>query len=712
MPEQEADRKLYFILALHNHQPVGNLPEAFEKNFEGAYAPFLEVISRYPDIKFTMHNSGILLEWLRNNQPAYLDLLRSMVEKGQVEIMGGGFYEPIMPVIRDEDKLGQINKLTRWVEEELNTTPRGMWLPERIWEPALARPIAQAGLNYITVDDTHFREVGIDELAHYYITEEEGWKLNIFPISEELRYLIPFRPPLVALDYLRSFYTEKENRVLVLADDGEKFGGWPHTYRAVYEEGWLEDFLELLSASTDWLQTVTFSEYMQISPPRGLAYLPASSYREMKEWSQGFWRNFLVRYPESNRMHKKMLAVRQRIDQMDKTRNGEEAKYEALQHLWAGQCNCAYWHGVFGGLYLNFLRAGIWENLVRAEEVAERTLHHGLPFLEIRREDRDYDGQEEVVVITDRFSMLFAPHWGGSMWEFSWRPGAVNFLDTLTRREESYHREIAEKILENTEAGENEGKINGSRENEGGVKSIHEIDIGSMSTLELKNYLRYDSYPRGGLVEHFFPVSVDFETFAGGDIPEGVCLIGPAQVELQYSGGLPGNSSYDSPARGIILFSREIETEEATFTLSKKVSLARESDRIAIEYNIVNQGERELNGWFGSEFNLSLLGGNDQKRYYHIPGRNLQESTLASRGEEIEVKEVALYDEWRGFKLSFTFSDPSLFWRFPIETVSRSEGGLEKTYQHSLVMPLWHLQLSPGDSWKVNLEVEVEKYCP
>ena len=104
--EQE---KIYFIFALHNHQPVGNLSEVLDYNYEKAYRPFLDVVSRFPQIKFSLHNTGILLEWFRQNRPDYLRLLRTLVDRGQVEIMGGGFYDPILPVIRDEDKLSLIH---------------------------------------------------------------------------------------------------------------------------------------------------------------------------------------------------------------------------------------------------------------------------------------------------------------------------------------------------------------------------------------------------------------------------------------------------------------------------------------------------------------------------------------------------------------------------------------------------------------------------
>ena len=755
--------KVYFILALHNHQPVGNLPEVFQDNFQRAYRPFLDVIYRFPEIKFTLHNSGILMEWIRQHQPAYLDKLRTMIDRGQVEIMGGGFYEPIMPVIRDEDKKGQVDKLTRWVKDNLNTTPQGMWLTERIWEPGLARPLSQAGMQYIVVDDTHFQEVGFEELHHYYITEEEGWSLKIFPISEKLRYLIPFRPPQETIDYLWSYYNKDENRVLVLADDGEKFGGWPSTYASVYEEGWLEHFLEILTDNSDWLQTATFSEYMQLSPPRGLVYLPASSYQEMKEWSRGFWRNFFIQYPESNRMHKKMLAVRRRIDSIPAQQEG--SRYQALDHLWAGQCNCAYWHGVFGGLYLNFLRAGIWENLLQAEEAAEKAIHSEMPFLELRVTDRDYDGKEEVEVVTDRFTCLFAPHLGGSMWEFSWRPGVTNLLDTLTRREEDYHREIAAQVSEEC-FGKNGNQTETELESglgEDGVKSIHEIDIGSLSNEELRGYLRYDNYLRGGLIEHLFSPDISFADFYQDDYRECVDekfhfndnnfgnaykrkyenehgnehenehkheyeneyenemekkiekgrkqgdtkekerknLLQPAQMELWQS------DVATEEQRGKLSFYQELKTGAAVLILHKDIEFKAGSDEIHIVYKIENQGDNLFSGWFGSEFNLAMMSGDDEQRYYQIPGRQLQDSSPASIGEEKGVERLCLFDEWRGFSLAFDFSIPARLWRFPIETVSRSESGVEKSYQHSLVLPLWYVEVLPGESWQLGFTLKV-----
>ena len=72
------------------------------------------------------------------------------------------------------------------------------------------------------------------------------------------------------------------------------------------------------------------------------------------------WRNFLVKYPESNRMHKKMLALSRSA-----ARRGDPAAVRRA--IGRAQCNDAYWHGVFGGLYLPHLRDAIWRNLAAAE---------------------------------------------------------------------------------------------------------------------------------------------------------------------------------------------------------------------------------------------------------------------------------------------------------------------------------------------------------
>jgi alpha-amylase/alpha-mannosidase (GH57 family) len=295
-------------------------------------------MQNHPKVKWSLHCTGILWDFIKKEHPEYIEMVRVMVARGQVELLTGGYYEPILSVICDSDKRGQILKQTAFLKETFGVEAKGMWLAERVWEPGLAKQMAEAGIKYTVVDDAHFAASGMDpeSLKGYYVTEDQGVSLNIFPISQQLRYHIPFKTINDTIAYFGANASENGDPVMVMADDGEKFGLWPETYKHVYHDGWLENFLTALEQNSFWLNTVTFSEYMLKFPSSGRVYLPTASYFEMSEWSLpsntqeifedvvkhqgghtpvkrflrgGFWRNFLTKYSESNNMHKKMLYV-------------------------------------------------------------------------------------------------------------------------------------------------------------------------------------------------------------------------------------------------------------------------------------------------------------------------------------------------------------------------------------------------------------------
>src|SRR5436305_7940107 len=44
----------------------------------------------------------------------------------------------------------------------------------------------------------------------------------------------------------------------------------------------------------------------------------------------------------------------------------------ARQALYRGQCNCPYWHGAFGGIYLPHLRNAIYNQLIACDNLIDR----------------------------------------------------------------------------------------------------------------------------------------------------------------------------------------------------------------------------------------------------------------------------------------------------------------------------------------------------
>ena len=124
-------------------------------------------------------------------------------------------------------------------------------------------------------------------------------------------------------------------------------------------------------------------------------------------------------------------------------------------------------------------------------------------WLEMKVEDRDYDGFQEIVLNNEYFGLLLSPNRGGSLWDLSYRPAAINLLDTLTRRPEPYHDDLLKQDVEIKKEEEGDG-----------AKTIH----GRFAVKEdgLKEYLIYDRYPRGSLMDHILPLELELEAFSRG----------------------------------------------------------------------------------------------------------------------------------------------------------------------------------------------------
>jgi alpha-amylase len=510
-----------FAFGLHLHQPVGNFDHVFAQHVEDVYRPILERLSAHDFLPAVLHLSGPLLEWLEAHDSAYLDQLGRLVSDGKIELLLAGFYEPVLASLPRVDRVEQIQWMHDALRRRFGVDARGLWLTERVWEPELAADLANAGVRYALVDDRHFLVSGFskDQLHAPFRTESDGKQVALFPIDERLRYLIPFRPPEETTDYLRQLRAAGHS-LAVLADDGEKFGGWPGTKEWVYERGWLDRFVAAVGALIEGgeVQLSTLTDALNTVPSGGIAYLPTASYREMEGWSLppdaalrlvrlerdlgearvagpdgalirgAHWRNFLAKYSESNRMHKKMQA----LSLLARVRGDQTSARRAIGRA---QCNDAYWHGVFGGLYLPHLREAIWRNLAQAE----RELRRG-EVLSAEIVDLDGDGHDEIWVHSDQFSAIVSPSRGGAVEEYTVFATETNYANTLTRRREAYH----DLALEERQ---------GSSGGDGGTPSIHDIEEG----IRLDRRPPLDPEDRALFLERRLPGDLSLEHYVLGD---------------------------------------------------------------------------------------------------------------------------------------------------------------------------------------------------
>ncbi len=458
-------KKVSLLFGVHAHQPAGNFDEVLDDAHARCYKPYLDTLYRYPEFKFALHFSGWLLDYLLRAYPADMDRLREMVLRGQVELFGGGDTEPVLASIPECDRRTQLAALSDRLAQAFGQRPSGAWLTERVWESSVVTCLADSGIEYVTVDDYHFLCAGKNtaDLTGYFSTEEGGVALDLFPISEALRYRFPFSPAPDAVRFAESLATADGAVAAVYFDDIEKFGIWPETHEWVYGKKWLEQFIEgVLGSAT--VGTAHFRDHHRAQRTRGMVYLPATSYIEMNEWSLppqqahdwadlvaqekaanryesrkpfirgGIWRNFISRYAESNWMHKRVLGLSDRLAELP----ARKLKRRMRELLHLAQANDAYWHGLFGGLYLPHLRRSVWSAIVELEALLDRAKRRGA----IEAIDRDLDGRVEVFLVNGSVQAVIRDDGWGAIHELDLYRLRHNFGDTLARREEHYYRKI------------------------------------------------------------------------------------------------------------------------------------------------------------------------------------------------------------------------------------------------------------------------------
>lgn len=697
---------LRFMFVLHDHQPIGNFDGVFESAYHASYRPFLDLLDTYPHVRVGLHTSGPLMEWFEANHPEYLDRLSAYVQSGRVEIIGGAFYEPILGMLSPRDRVGQVRSFREYLETRLGATVRGMWIPERVWEQSMTSDLAAAGVDYIILDDSHFKNAGLapDELHGYYLTEDDGVTLKVLPGSEPLRYIIPFGAVHQAIEYLGHLQQKQPGAVTLFADDGEKFGVWPETEHTIQPGGWLAQLFEQLG-HCDWLRMTLPSEVIDSVPPLGTVYLPEGSYREMTEWvlppeqlieyesargemaqdprwprvqrfmRGGFWRNFKVRYPEANEMYARMMMVSKRCHEAAQRGVDQGLLRDARTELYRGQCNCPYWHGAFGGIYLPHLRNAIYEHLINADTLLDRAENKRTPWVEATSDDYNFDGRPEVQLANDRLIALLAPARGGQIYELDVRAINHNLLATLARRPEAYHRSIAKGV--------------------GGAVNV--IDASKPVIFKQPNLDQrvneYDTAVRKSLTDHFWDDLVTVEDLASGRATErGDFAAGSYEAKIRRN-----------PQRIQVQMSRAGNAWGVPLKITKGVTLEAASNVLEIAY-LIEGLPPQARFHFAVEFNFAGLPSGASDRYFLNADRH-QLGHLGTRQTLHDQLELSLVDEWLGIEANLACSRPTSMFAFPIETVSQSEGGFELVHQSVVVMPHWFVTPDAQGRWSVTLRL-------
>ncbi|MFH0750392.1 MAG: alpha-amylase/4-alpha-glucanotransferase domain-containing protein [Chloroflexota bacterium] len=710
--------RISLALAIHNHQPVGNFGWVFADVYEQAYRPMVDALDRHPGVRLALHYTGPLLDWLRAERPEFLARLRALVDCGQVELLGGGYYEPVLASLPERDRVGQLVKMADEVERIVGLRPRGAWLAERVWEPDLPTSLVTAGYGWTIVDDNHFRAAAIPEDRHWgpYTTDDQGHLLTVFGTEKGLRYRIPFGEVDDLIAYLRDHATEEGDRVGTMGDDGEKFGSWPTTWEHCWgATRWVDRFFDALEANAGWLTTITPSDWLAGNAPIGRAYLPTASYAEMGEWSLppdesrvfadllhraeaagspeyrylrgGFWRNFQVKYREINDLHKQMLRTSTKVATMPEG----PVRTAALDHLYQGQSNDCYWHGLFGGIYISHMRLATYEHLIAAEDVADQAARAaGATVDGVRVEDIDLDGVPEVVIATAGQVVAVKPSEGAGIGSWDVRAVRHALAAVLRRRPEASHQTLVAHERRLAEQG-------GASAPAGGVGSIH--DRVSMKEPGLADRLHYDRYERRSGLVHLLAPATTPGAFARADATEyGDFVAHPFRVEA--TGDDHGGGWARLVRDGVAC------TPAGALPVRVEKTIAAGGDRrtptLSLEVRVENRGAGPLEVTLAVEWATTMLGGGgNPAAWYLLDGERIRHDAAAVRAD---LGELRSGNDYVGLEIATRVEPPAETWISPIDTVSNSEAGFERVYQGSALVFAWPLVLPAGAATTVRVE--------
>jgi alpha-amylase len=405
----------------------------------------------------------------------------------------------------------------------------------------------------------------------------------------------------------------------------------------------------------------------------------------------GMWRNFLAKYPESNQIHKLVNEVSRRWHAASAAaRPGTDAARlldDAHTQLLASQCNDAYWHGIFGGLYAPHLRSAVLTSLIRAEVLLDRLEGIAEPSAaRIQTKDFDVDGQNEILVEHPSYAMVLRPADGGTISSLRYKPADVELINSLMRREEAYHEKVLHQV--GSDAG-------APRE---GPASIHDHVWSKESNLSA--LLRYDRYPRNLFRTYVFPADQQCKDF------DYLCL----RENPEFARGAWALSETKN-APGIFPFSRQANVHmnggELQIRAGKTIEARAEAGSLQLDCRSSLSMPRSTPAplALGVELVFNLLAPDVPDRYFLA---NQIRRPLEFRGE-IDSAQLTMVDEWQQVKICIAADPKPVWWIVPIETISQSESGFERVYQGSSILAVWKIEPAAWQSISCDLKVTIER---
>jgi hypothetical protein len=404
------------ILGSHAHVPSGADEKEFEFVYEKKMRPFVTNLYRYSNIRAVLHYSGVLLYWVERTHPEFFMLIEDMVSRKQAEILSGGFYDPMFPLMPPQDRIGQMELLTTYLRKHFGKRPLGCWIPGMAWEQNLASSLSAGDMSYTFLSQDQFVQAGIqaEEIFSPCISEDQGKIVTIFPVSTSIE------KELAEKSFSQVFIEFKKQIE-------ENYGYLPDMVISVFPDkiscaseeapdtAW-NRFFEETSLSENLIETV-----LPLKITRGQKTFKKASFPNSASLDNFFSpRRFIIDYCGAAGIYSKMIFTSVLINQIkgDKSR-----KQNAREELWKAQDYSLFTPGKWQ-LYNEHKKAA-YSSLIRAEQLSREK---GKFISSLIQYDFDFDGKTEYL-FQDTVMNCYIQTKGAGIFELDYIPKAWNYLD-------------------------------------------------------------------------------------------------------------------------------------------------------------------------------------------------------------------------------------------------------------------------------------------
>lgn len=395
-----------------------------EIKYQSIYKNLANFFYHHSFAKISIFFPGALLSWIEHSHPEFIDIFSKLAARQQVEILGGGYYNPLLPTIFPMDRSGQVEYLTSEIRSNFVKHPRGVVLLDSVWENTLVPSLQNVGMEYVLLDKSLMKDNS--EFVPYILTEK-GKSIKVILQNNEYipdSYVSPkdFLSILVKIaDKDDDFEEDKSEKIVSIKID-EK------TFSDLYHNQWFEQLYSIVDTDfADKICILNPLEYLKKCCEYIPAYIPSgidSKYNVPTVF------DYLYKSPRSKALYNRMLHISMLLSQC----KGDKArKNSARENLWIAQTGEVYLYNKNcdkESFFNSKIRQYAYRNLSEAEKMIRESTNYKES---LTMYDYNGDGHNEYICSMNYFTACISLK-SAQIFEFDVMKSSGNYVDNENER--------------------------------------------------------------------------------------------------------------------------------------------------------------------------------------------------------------------------------------------------------------------------------------